>query len=523
MSNAPATHNTNRTTVAFAWERAAMVVIGTPTVATEQQYAGTVRVYGPDGQLAAEQEFDFTSTLAADAEEIVAGINADLTGSPVDDYALIGGTDTIMLTLDRGYSASVEMDAGTIDWVTTGGQSEQGATPTNAAAWASEGVRMYVEAAGVEYIRGDAAVENVDLEPRVFRKRRPHKGLPTADGGSITSRLWSSGNTTHSPGEQVPQTWLALLLGHALGGYSRGGDTTVSTVTNQYTVDVADATYCEAGQIVALEDGNGKLWPAQILSVDGSTLTLDREQPWTIVQGTKVHGSETVYPEQAALTNPQDANYSTLSILYQYGPHLWMVGGAHLALESITLDRAGQPKLAWSVLGGCGYTPNNGAPTPPTWTNTIHSTADVQAIGRGTKLFLQDFGTKTAAHTSLISIAFTVGVPVLPQDSVTEDDDGMPGRIGYRTEPAATTLQHVVALDAASETRWTAGSYHVATYYQRAGKGFGWCIHLPRAFMSESPTPAPDGTNRWSNTLQATEPDSGATEAALAKFVIALY
>lgn len=531
MSNAATTHNTHRTRLAFAWERTPQVLTLTPTVDDEVAYSGDFVVYGPDGQVVATSAYDFTSDADATAEEIVTGLLSDLNGSDADDYAAFTGTATVIATMSRGYTAAIVPDgAGVLTAAYTGLVSEQGTTPANAAAWALEGALMFVEEASPEYILGDAAVENIDMETRVNRKKRPHKGLPTADGGAITSRLWSSGNTTFATGEQVPQTWLGLLLGHALGGYSRGGDSTVGTVTNQFTLIVDDASYYEVGQMVALEDSNGKLWPAQILDIDTLTLTLDRVQPWTVEVGTKIHGTETCYPEQAALTNPNDVNYKTLSLLYERGPHLWMAGGAHLGLESIALERGGQPKLSWTVQAGQGYPNGVGTPSAPTWgTKTIHSANDVQAIGRGTKLFLQAYGTTTSSHESLYSATFTAGVPVLPQDGITEDDDGMPGRIGYRTEPAETILEHVVPLDAATMTRWTAGTYHVATYYQKAAKGSGWCIHLPRAFMAGPPVPAMEGVNQWTSRLQATERDvnpaatATATEALLAKFCVSLY
>lgn len=521
-----ATHNTHRTTVAFAWELTPQVWTGTPTVANEQQYAGTVTVYGPDGQSVASTTYDYESDVDATADEIVTGVVADLTGGDADDYVTYSGTATIIITCDSpGYTIVVTQTAGTITGAYTGAESAQGTTPADATEWAAEGMRMLFEAAPVDYIRGEAAVENVDLQDRVNKKSKPHKGLRTADGGTLVSRLWSSGTTSHGTDVQVGETALGKLLEHALGGSSRSEDTGITTVANQYSYTVDDATYLEVGQIIALEDSNGRLWPAQIITKSSADITVDRVQPWTIDTDTDVHGAECLYPEQAALTNAQDANYSTLSILYQYGPHLWMAGGAHLALDSISFERGQQPKLSWQVLAAAGHPQGDGVPSAPTWTNTLHGSTDVKAVGRLTKCFLQTYGTTTSALLSLYSATVTVGVPVLPQDGVTENDDGMPGRIGYRTEPAATIIELVVALEDAHQTRWTAGTLVTCTYFQVATKGYGWCVHIAKGFMMEPPTPANDGTNRWNIKIQATEPDTSSTttEASKAKIMIALY
>jgi hypothetical protein len=530
MNLSPATHNSNRRAVAIAWERTAQSLVITPTVVDETIYAGTLTVYGPDGSEVGTASFSFESGVGATAADIVTGILADI-GTALDTWATVGGTATVTIAMDRGYTVTFESTgAGTLTPALAGYTSQQGTTPADASAWATEAFRIFATEANVDYIVGRAQVVNVDLTPRVHMSMIHHKGLRTADGGAITSRLWSTGNTTHSPGDQVPATPLGLLLEHALGGSTRSNDTAITAVTNQHSVTVAAAVSLERGQIVAFEDAAGKLWPAQILTLSGSDITVDRDQPagFTLAEATKVHGAECIYPEQAALTNAQDPNYSTVSLLYQFGPHCWMVGGAHLGVDTLNFPRGEQPTIGWTVQAAAGYPPGDGAPSEPTWSGTsanIHSHNDVQAIGRGTRGFLQAYGTTTHAAFSLISASVSVGVPILPQDSVTEIDSGMEGRIGYRTEEGETIIEIVVALDADYQTMWVNGGYFTCTYYQVGPKGTCWAVHLPKAFMDGPPAAANDGTNRWTIRLRATEPDttSSTTEASKAKIMLAFY
>jgi len=165
-----------------------------------------------------------------------------------------------------------------------------GAVPVDAAAWvaseaASNAFRMYVQELSPEFIRGAVAVANEDMTTRVGEKLRPHKGLPTADGGSMTSRLWGNGET-FTTGATVVETALGRLLGHALGGSSLGNHATVTLVTNQTTFEVDDADDLVVGQMIALrdtDDAAGLGYPAQILAISGVELTIDRVMPFTAI------------------------------------------------------------------------------------------------------------------------------------------------------------------------------------------------------------------------------------------------
>jgi hypothetical protein len=407
-----------------------------------------------------------------------------------------------------------------------------GLVPADAAAWVTSvdgatGFQIAVEEMEPTFVRGREAVPNADIQARVFKSQAPHLGLPTADGGAITSRMWGS-LSSWSEGVQVTQTSLGRLLEHALGASEQGNHTAVDTggVTSTTEITVVTATNLAVGQIIGIAAAAdpARIFPVQITALAGNDITYDRILPFTVNDGDKIYGAENTRPDQAALTNQGDAGSSTLSIYYQDGPDIWMTGGSHLSLPTIVTERGQQPKLTWEILAARGYPTGDGAPAEAAFTSAIEGeTSDVQPVGRDTQVRLEDFGDTAEGCINVFSVATTVGVPVLPQDSVTECDIGSPGRIGYRTEPADTIFEVVVPLDVSQQTRWVAGTELTFTYFQIAPVGSGWCIHAPRVVLMESPEPASEGTNQYIVRLKALENDAATTEMAKSKTVIARY
>jgi hypothetical protein len=402
-----------------------------------------------------------------------------------------------------------------------------------AACAAAEGTTLYrffAETAEPDYILGDAAVANADMQTRVGEAQPPHLGLPTADGGSIVMRLWGSA-TTYAAGDPKVQSPIGHILAHCLGGSSLGGDGEVDSVTSQTILVLAagEGANLLVGQIIGIEDADdlGRIFPAVLTAVATDTITLDRVMPFTVAIGDKIYGAETAFYAQAPLTNPDDADYETVSLIYCKGPNTWMAGGGHLALTSIAFERGMQPKLNLEVLAARGYPPGvtGGISGTPTYTGTIQGFTDVLAIGRDTKCRLATDGATTTSEVSLFSFALSVGCPVIAQDGVTEATSGMVARLGYRTEPAATTMTIVVALADAEQTRWTAGTRLTCTYYQVAGVGACWAIHGRNGFLMAPPKPVLDGVNKYELVIQFSDADAdtGTTELSFSKILIGLY
>lgn len=409
-------------------------------------------------------------------------------------------------------------------------ESTAGTVPANAAAWASaEGTtafRMFVEQADPAFIRGEMAVPNADMQTRVGEAQPPHHGLPTADGGSIVMRLTGSGESFVT-GDTVTESALGRLLKHALGGQSLGNHATVTVVTSQLIIEVDDAADMAVGQVLGVRKAATptRVFPTVISALDGVEITLAWQVGLTIEVGDEIIGAETYYYDQAALTNPEDANASTLSILIQKGPVCWVAGGAHLSLDSIAFEMGQQPKLTFGVLAAQGYPPGatGSISGVPSWTGTIQGQADVRAIGRDTHFRMQSTATETFSESSLFSFALQVGCPVLAQDGVTEAQTGMPGRIGYRTEPAETLATVVFERLDAQQTAWETPSarFNVA-YWQTAPIGRCWCVIMRDSFYNAPPTPQTADVNKNEVVVRASDTTSGATELANSKILIAL-
>lgn len=426
------------------------------------------------------------------------------------------------------------------------GETVIGDVPADAAAWvAAEGTdvfRFKPDEAGIDYITGFAAVANEDMQPRLFEVDVPHQGLPTADGGQMVTRLWSTG-AGYTDDTQVnggAPTVMGRMLEHALGASALGHHTTVAAVGGPTSITLASASNLEAGYIIwiAKPSAPTKPYPAQVLTSDGlGAITIDRTlaPDLTIEVGDVVYGSEMSWPNPAAMVNPLDPAYSTISMLYAMGEdelgdgHVWMVGGAHLALGEWALERGQQPKITWPILAARGYPQGDPlTPTIPQFTGPIEGTnLDVPAIGRGTRVRLVDYESTDNNCTSAFSASFDPGVPVVAEDGVTECDEGAPGRISYRTEPGDTMLTLTVALTDEQQERWqgTAENWRPrllsCTYWQQAPVGHAWCLHMRKCFLMQPPTPVTDGVNKWELVIQATADAAQSTEALAAKFIIA--
>ena len=167
-------------------------------------------------------------------------------------------------------------------------ESTIGLVPVDAAAWAAaelagDAWRFFFETLEPSWILGDEAIANADMMTRVGEHLRPHHGLPTADGGSATSRMWGTGETFVT-GATVVETALGWLLGHAIGGNSVGNHATIGTVNSQTSFDVDDADDMVVGQVIGLRDTDDstRVFPARIVSISGVTVDIDRLMPFKL-------------------------------------------------------------------------------------------------------------------------------------------------------------------------------------------------------------------------------------------------
>lgn len=398
------------------------------------------------------------------------------------------------------------------------------------AAEGSTAFRMLAEEADPAAIRGEQAVPSTDMQANTFTVGLPFKGIGGVEGATVVSRVWGTGDT-FTDNTQVlggNPSEVQRLLQHSLGRGALGHHTTIGAVTDQTTFEVPVDTNLQAGYLIriAAAADPGRAYYAQVLTVSAGpapfTVTIDREMPFTIAPADLIYGTEMAWPDADALTNPEDPDYSTLMLLIQKSIHVWVAGGGHLALDEIRLERGQQPKFAWSYAAAKGYPEGAGAPSAPDWAGAVAGvSSQVKAVGHDTIVFLQDYGATTWNCETVFAAAFTAGVPVLPQESVTACDSGSPGVGGWRTEPADTTLELVVALTDEQQDRWTQGTLVTASYMQVGPVGDGYCVHIAKGFLMDAPEPVTDGVNRWRIMIQATHDDAATTAPQNAKFVIA--
>ena len=523
-----ALNSQHRTHVAFQFGVSQQVLTLTPTPANTTQYAGDIIIYDSFGVEVARSPYDYTSDADATADEIVTGILVDLTGADVDNFSTLSGTDTVIITVDVGYSAAMDNTGpGVITAAPTGGAAIIGSLPADAAAWVvAEGnttaKRIMVEELDPAFLGGAAAVPNADMQTRVGEAQLPHQGVPDAKGGAMKVRLYGTGNT-YAAGELASGTMLGKLLGNALGGYARGGYTDVTTVNTQVSLDLTDASLYAVGQVVWIESQSdlGYLWPTQITAIVSNTITLDMAVGFTVQAGDKVYGSEIAYFLQEAINDPTDPDYASPNFLVQKGPNCWAGSVGHLGLTALTMERGQQPKFDFALMAARGYPPGDGGPAEPNWTGAVEGYPDVAAVGRGTHLQLQQYGTTTFSETCLFSASLDPGVPVEPVDGVTECTAGAPGWMGHVTVPTPSVLEVVVPLTETQQTQWTTGTLFKLRYFQVAAVGYGWCVHTPKAFLMDRPEVVLEGQNRWRLRFQFTDDLAGTTEMAKAKLLLA--
>lgn len=408
-----------------------------------------------------------------------------------------------------------------------------GTPPADAAAWASaEGTtvdRIRVHAVSTASIRGQAAVEDMRLKDRIFGKDPPIKGLRTADGIPLEVSLHGSEEAT-SATAQVTESALMRLLEHTFGGLLRGYSSAISAVSSATVLTLTTTDGLTPGVFYALEDADdsGRLFPVRVVAEDTGEITADMAVPFTPTTSDLAHAVAMIYIDDQALMNPSDGSASTISLLIQEAIGLWQTAGGKLQCDSLALERGAVPKLGFSAFSAYAEPYGDGAPTAPTWTGSVQGAAGL-VVGADTKVFVQNVGTSTYAILDVVSANLTPGVPVVPQDTITEATDNMQGRAGYGTQPADTILELGVYLNSSWQSVWGSNQPKVVRIFQVAPAGSGWFVHASNAYLMESPEPG-DANEAKIQTLRfvchedrSLDSDSSNLDLARSKLVLGLY
>lgn len=391
-----------------------------------------------------------------------------------------------------------------------------------AAGWASaEGStahRMRHFEADPTYIKNNV-IEDPALVDSVFATNAPIVGLGPVDGGTIVLGLHGSGAAT-SDASQITETALMTFLEHCLGGLARGNTTTVAaSVTSDTVWDATATTNIAEGQLVAMEDAGatGTLYSGLVTDVTGSQITLDEAPNFTVATSDNVHAVATIYPDAKAL-QAGNGSYTTSSLLYQKGDHIWEAAGCKVQLDSISMARGEQPKVNFTAFAAEGFPPSGSGLSAPTWTGSVQGAPGV-AVGAKTVLRISDNASAAYVCVDALSFEFEAGVPVVPMDIATQCNDNMEGRAGYTTQPAETTLTATVFLDTNWQDDFDALTDVEVTIEQQSEAGKFWCIKLPLASIMDVEYAQEGASNMHTLRFKARE-RSGSSALTKAKFLL---
>lgn len=393
-------------------------------------------------------------------------------------------------------------------------ETTQGTPPADAAAWIASGVRLRHKAESLDV----SGVERVQLEDmrnqaRVFGTESRVEGLDNPEfpfavyahgTGAITAA--AAQVATSAPGYE-----LGNLLGHALGGVSRGYSTQIDGGTSTTTViAVDDASLYEAGDFVAVEFAAGvgnypadTAWPRRVIETDEvsspQTLTLDQALPAAPADGDAVHGCVVAYVDEDVLcdSNGSGGPY-TRSWLVQKGMpgsgagvrESWVFRGCVAALQSISLARGETAEFAFQVMAGSHVDPT-AAPWPTAWGSNTELGLAPLSISPLTELWLVDDGTSTNTLVQVSSLEIEPGVPRVRTETITTGAAAMEGTAGYATQPAETTISlQITPFGISQWTDQAAGTFKTMRWARLGPAGSGLAVHFPRVSHIKTPSRA---------------------------------
>lgn len=405
-----------------------------------------------------------------------------------------------------------------------------------AAAWAAaEGTSAHrfrvIEMDPAWMVRSD--VENPQMVTSILAENVSLRGIGSADGGSVSLTLHGSEAAT-SGASQVAETALMQLLEHSLGGLVRGNTTAVDvTVTSDVSYDVTASTNLQAGQLIAVEDADntGSLYPQRIQTIASESITTERLiGDFDIAAGDVVHAVATLYPNGDALSNTADADYSTISVLYEINGTVYEATGCVAQLDTIEFPRNDTPRLNFTLMAGGVFPPGPEGLGVPTWTGTIQGDAG-QPVGIKTRLHIQAYGTTTDTCYDAGSASLTVGLPRARIETVTQCGATLEGTAGYTLGRDKTVFEVPVLLDSTNATTFQTAfddkTPLTLTYYHINEAGNCWCVTLPKCYV-DAPVYAEASETKWITLRLVAHEDDGVTnvsnpDIAKARFLIGLY
>jgi hypothetical protein len=396
-------------------------------------------------------------------------------------------------------------------------ETTQGTPPANAAAWIASGVRLRhiaetLDVSGVERV----LIPDERNQSRVFATEARIEGL---DNPEFPFAVYAHGlGETTATGQQVatdaPGYELGLLLGHAIGGITRGYSNTCLVSSTTLILNVTDASDHTVGEFVAVEYAtayspypDGTAWPRRIVALDTvstpNTITLDQALPQAPATGDPIHGCLVMYPDEDVIADSSAASGRTRSYLAQKGlpgagagaRESWEFRGCVETLQNIAWERGGDMRFAFQVMAGSHASPEAAA-WPTAWAANAELGLATLSFSPLTELWMVTAGVTTNTLVQISKFEVEPGVPRVRNETVTTGAANMMGTYGYSTAPAETLVNLTVTPFGISQ--WTdqrAGTYKTARLARLGPPGSGIAVHFERLSHVVTPKREVKGTN----------------------------
>lgn len=391
-------------------------------------------------------------------------------------------------------------------------ETTQGTAPADAAAWIASGVRLRHIAESLDM--SGVGVEQVVDERNQYRVFATEERVVGIDNPEFPFAVYAHGTgattaDTNQVATTAPGYELGNLVGHALGGISRGYSTTVSGGASTTTaINVSDASNYEAGEYVAIELGaslpsqypSGTCFVRRILTVDtGATpdqVTIDQALPAAPPDTAAVHGTIVAYTDETVLcdSNASGGPYSRSWLVQKAMPssasgvrESWVFRGCVATLQSIELSRGAAMQLAFQVMAG-SHDPPTVAPWPTAWSTNLQLGNAPFAVGPRSEVWLEDEGTTTNTTIHVSSFNVEPGVPRVRVETVTSSGQNMEATSHFAVEPAETTI--TMSITPFAIDQWTdqiATTRKSLRWSNMGAAGSGFALSFPSVSHIETP------------------------------------
>lgn len=420
-------------------------------------------------------------------------------------------------------------------------------TPPEApATWASAGTP--IEFISVDLAPKEALLVDPTAETRIqsVGKRRRIKGIRNIDWSAVI-KLHGLGAATPE-GETAGLTALSQILTWCCGGvhYSNteeivSGTATTLVVGNGLTASVIP------GCLIAVEDTTsptaqnlGKLHFARVVEVDDGTdtITLAEDLPFTPAAGDVMHGVATIYVDEDYLEDAIRAgSIRTWNWFHKRAKtgteELWQLEGCVGSFTINNLGRGQLPQIALSIMAANFRYGGEDGLTSPSF-GTPQGKPQL-SMGKDVRCSISNYSTTTRTTVDVNATTFEPGLNRVRVETATEEIERFEGMSTYSVAPTDCKMTFTVLPHADS---WYGALHDDADYritlYQpgpggsaAAGAGKSWCIMMPRAQISETPSRVDvNEVSGASVSFSAMEPDdtTGGTNEEIEKslFLIGL-